>query len=341
MNIRTVAQYAQVSTATVSRVMNGSARVNPETAERVRRAIEATNFYPNTIARSLGSGRSGLFGLIISDITNPFFPGLVKAFEGFALEGGQEVVVGNTDYDPRRLHDCVARFLQRKVEGVAIMTSEVDDSALAGFNRRQIPLVFLDSEYIQPHICTVKLDYAAGMELAFAHLAELGHRRIGFISGPLQLKSAALRYAAFLEIRERRNLGSGPALMEEADHRVEGGHNAMKRLLRRGERPTAMMTSNDLTAIGVISAIQASGLRVPQDISVIGFDDIPFSAYTSPPLTTVAVDRTEIARAAFAALLREKERPSKAGAHPVKVQVVQPTLVVRSSTSAPDSTQQS
>ena len=332
MNIKMVAKQAQVSTATVSRTMNGSARVNPETAERVRRAIREMNFYPNTNARSLGSGKSGLFGLIISDITNPFFPGLVKAFEDFALDNGQEILVANTNYDLRRMNDCITRFLQRKVEGVAIMTSEMDEQALAGFSRRSIPLVFLDNEHKGAHVRCVKLDYAAGMELAFDHLIGLGHRQTGFLAGPQSFKSAAMRYAAFLQISERCNLTTRPALIQETNHRVEGGHDAMMRLLTGGDRPTAMIASNDLTAIGAISAINEYGLRVPEDISVVGFDDIPFSAYTSPPLTTIALPRMEIARAAFEALLESKNAdPSKRGGG-AKPQMIEPFLVVRKST---------
>ena len=334
MNIKMVAKQAQVSTATVSRTMNGSARVSPETAERVRQAIKALNFYPNTNARSLGSGKSGLFGLIISDITNPFFPSLVKAFEDFALEKGQEVLVANTDYDPKRMNDCITRFLQRKVEGVAIMTSEMDEQALAGFSRRSIPLVFLDSEHKGSHVRCVKLDYAAGMEMAFEHLVSLGHRQIGFLAGPLTLKSAALRYSAFLQISERYKLVTRPALIQMANHRVDGGHAAMMRLLATGERPTAMLTSNDLTAIGAISAIRESGLRVPEDISIVGFDDIPFSASTSPPLTTIALPMIEIARAAFNALLESKD-PSGSKRARVSPQVITPSIVVRSSTALP------
>src|ERR1700761_3642328 len=124
MNIKAVAKRAKVSTATGSRAMNGSARVSPETAARVRKAIEALNFYPDTNARALGSGRSNLYGLIISDITNPYFPELVKAFEDIAVEHGQDVLIVNTDYDPKRMERCVIRMLQRKVDGLAVMTSE-------------------------------------------------------------------------------------------------------------------------------------------------------------------------------------------------------------------------
>ena len=144
MNIKAVAKLAGVSTATVSRTINESAKVRPDTAERVQHAIAALNFYPDTNARALGSGRSRMYGLIISDITNPFFPELVKAFEDIAVGHGQEVLVANTNYDPERMKICVTRMLQRRVDGVAIMTSEMDSALVEVFSQRHIPLVFLD-----------------------------------------------------------------------------------------------------------------------------------------------------------------------------------------------------
>src|SRR5216683_329375 len=143
MNIKAVAKRANVSTATVSRTMNGSAKVSPRTAERVRRAIEALNFYPNTNARALGSGRSSLYGLIISDIPNPFFPELVKAFEDIGIKHGKEAIIANNNYDTERMEHFVTRMLQRNVDGLPIMTSEMEERFVEVFSRRNIPLVFL------------------------------------------------------------------------------------------------------------------------------------------------------------------------------------------------------
>src|SRR6201998_850897 len=136
MNIREVARLAKVSTATVSRTINGSDKVNPENKGRVQRAIEQLRFYPNPWARALGSGRSSLYGLIISDITNPFFPELVKSFEDVAVQFGQEVLVANTNYDPHRMELCVSRMLQRKADGVAIMTSEMEEHLIVELRSR-------------------------------------------------------------------------------------------------------------------------------------------------------------------------------------------------------------
>ena len=331
MNIKAVAKRANVSTATVSRTMNGSAKVSPQTAARVRRAIEALNFYPNTNARALGSGRSSLYGLIISDITNPFFPELVKAFDDIAVMHGQEVLIANTNYDAERMKICVSRMLQRKVDGVAIMTSEMDDRLVEVFSRRHIPLVFLDTGSPAPGVNCVRIDYSAGIDAAVHHLIELGHKRIAFISGPMRLASARMRYKAFMESTTRDHLDSDPSLIEEGNHRVDGGHDAMKRILDSKARPTAVLASNDLTAIGAMGAIAEAGLMVPEDISVVGFDDIQLSAFTMPPLTTVRLPRAEIANAAFRALLNAHQSDTKNMAQGEE-HTVQPTLVRRKST---------
>jgi DNA-binding LacI/PurR family transcriptional regulator len=330
MNIRAVAKSANVSTATVSRTINGSAKVSPQTAERVRKAIEDLNFYPNTNARALGSGRSSLYGLIISDITNPFFPELVKAFDDIAIMHGQEVLIANTNYDPERMKICVTRMLQRKVDGVAIMTSEMDDRLVQVFSRRHVPLVFLDTGTPSPGVSCVRIDYSAGIDAAVHHLIELGHKRIAFISGPMRLASARIRYKAFMECTARDHLDSDPSLIQEGNHSVDGGHDAMNRILNSRARPTAVMASNDLTAIGAIGAIAEAGLRVPEDISVVGFDDIHLSAFTIPPLTTVRLPRAEIANAAFRALLNAQHTNVKKMRS--EEHVIRPTFVRRKST---------
>ena len=331
MNIKAVAKRANVSTATVSRTMNGSAKVSPRTAARVRRAIEALGYYPNTNARALGSGRSRLYGLIISDITNPFFPELVKAFEDIAVGHGKEVLIANTNYDPERMRHCVTRMLERKVDGVAIMTSEMDDSLIEVFGRRNIPLVFLDTGTPAPGVSCVQIDYQSGVDQAMEHLTSLGHRSIAFISGPLQLSSARTRFQAFQRSAAQQHLSKSSILIQEGNHRVDGGHAAMTRILQSGARPTAVFASNDLTAIGAMGAIGEFGLRVPQDISVIGFDDIQLSAYTTPSLTTVGLPRAEIANAAFRALLNAhtpgENKPANGESHPIT-----PELILRKST---------
>ncbi len=325
MNIKEVARRAKVSTATVSRTINGSDKVTPETKERVQRAIEELGFYPNTWARALGSGRSNLYGLIISDITNPFFPELVKSFEDIAVQNGQEVLVANTNYDPVRMEVCVRRMLQRKVDGVAIMTSEMDARLISEFQSRDIPLVFLDTGKAEKLTSNIVVDYAAGVDAAVEHIVGLGHTEIAFISGPLMLRSARVRREAFIGCLERRGIGAD--WIEEGNHQVDGGHDAMMRLLGRTTHPTAVLASNDMTAIGALGAIHERGLRVPEDISIVGFDDIQISAFTQPALTTVRLSREEIARVAFRALYSIRQDGGKGAEYGVR-----PALVARKST---------
>jgi LacI family transcriptional regulator len=327
MNIKEVARLAKVSTATVSRTINGSDKVTPETAERVRQAVEQLKFYPNTNARALGSGKSSLYGLIISDITNPFFPELVKSFEDIAVQHGQEVLIANTNYDPARVEVCVSRMLQRKVDGVAIMTSEMDEKFIDEFNHRGIPLVFLDTGKPQKLVSNILVDYAAGVDTAVEHLTSLGHTSLAFISGPMSLTSARIRRKAFINGLKRKGIQLDSGFIEEGNHRVDGGHNAMVRLLGKSSRPTAVLASNDMTAIGAIGAIYEHGLRIPEDISVAGFDDIEISAFTHPALTTVRLSRPEIAQVAFRSLYNIRTNAAKGAEYRIH-----PVLVVRKST---------
>lgn len=304
MKIQEVARRAGVSIATVSRTINNSSVVDPKTAKRVWKAVEELGYYPNSQARSLVSGRSRIIGLIVSDITNPFFPELIKGFEDVAIHNCYEILVSSTNYDSARMAVCVRRMLERKVEGVAIMTSEMDKHLVDQLAHRNVPMVFLDVGPTGEGISHVEVDYAMGVNEAVEHLLSLGHRRIGFISGPLGLKSARIRRTAFLRSLNRYGIDEDKRLVEEGDHTVDGGLSAMTRMLAAGGLPTAVLASNDLTAIGTMRAVRRAGLLVPQDISVVGFDDIRLAEFTEPPLTTVRLPRNELAELAFGALIR-------------------------------------
>ena len=328
MNIQEVAKRAQVSTATVSRTINGSDKVKPKTAEKVRRAIEALNYFPNTNARALGSGRSRLYGLIISDITNPFFPELVKSFEDTAVTHGLEVIVSNTSYKAERAELCVQRMLERKVDGVAVMTSEMEVLVLDKLHRHNIPVVFLDTGYVDVNVSNVVINYTVGIDEAVEHLVALGHETIGFISGPMKLPSAVTRYEAFLKSLRRAGISLRKNLVVEGNHRINGGRMAMEQLLQLKVPPTAVLASNDMTAIGAIGSIHQHGLHVPKDISVVGFDDIEISASLYPPLTTVRLSRAQIADRAFHALFAAHREVGVMGAE----YAIQPELVIRETT---------
>lgn len=331
-DVHAVARLAKVSIATVSRTINNVPTVDPKLAQRVYKAIDELGYSPNTQARALVSGRSRILGLIISEITNPFFPELIQGFEDAAVENGYEILISSTNYDPQRMELCIQRMLERKVDGVAVMTFGIEGPLLDRLAQRNIPLVFVDVSPKGPLFSTVEVDYYHGIREGVQHLAVLGHRSIGFISGPLQLHSAHARQAAFLRSVAEIGLKPDPKWLREGDHTMEGGMTAMKHLLGNGARPTAIMTSNDMTAIGVLHALYEAGSRVPEDFSVIGFDDVNLAQFTLPPLTSVQMSRLELARCAVTAL-RDHLEPNRRGALPrYKVQT---RLTVRQSTGLP------
>ena len=331
LNIGAIARRAHVSTATVSRTLNQSGAVRPETARKVWRAAAALNYYPNSHARALVSGRSRLLGLIVSDITNPFFPELVRKFESLATARQYDVILTSTEYQTALMTNCVRRMLERKVDGVAIMTSEMDMGLIRDLARRGVPLVFMDVGRVGPRMSHVLIDYANGIRQAVDHVVELGHKRVGFITGPLDLHSARTRRQAFLDGLRAHAMKPDPKLVREGTHTADGGQQAMEALLKHAKRPTAVVCSNDWTAIGALHAIDAAGLRVPEDISLVGFDDIPLASYTSPPLTSVRMSAGDVGSTAFDALFR------LIGGERLEGDVYQvPTqLVVRQSTTRP------
>ena len=307
MDIRTIARIANVSISTVSRTINRLATVNPKIAKRVWEVIEELDYFPNTQARALVSGRSRILGLIVSEITNPFFPELIQGFEEIAIEHGYEILISSTNYDPKRMSHCIRRMLERNVDGVAVMTFGIEEPLLQQFAQRNIPLVFVDVGPDRPGVSLLKIDYHHGIRQGVQHLAALGHRNIGFITGPLRLHSAQSRLAAFSASLQECGIKPYPAWICEGDHTLEGGMAAMEQLLAEKKRPTALMCSNDMTAIGVLHTMYRAGLRVPDDLSVIGFDGIHISEVTIPPLTTVQMSRFELACAAVTALLAQLE----------------------------------
>ena len=333
MDIRDVARRAKVSTATVSRTVNQVATVDAQLAKRVWKAIEELGYYPNRQARALVSGRSRVFGLIVSEITNPFFPEIVQTFETLAVEQHYEILLTSTIHDPKRMELAVRRMIEGRVDGVAILTFGMEEDLLEHLRFRNLPLVFVDIGPKAPRVSNIRVDYADGIRQAVQHLAALRHERIGFIAGPLRLRSAMARKDAFQASMKEIGLPVKPDFLVEGDHRLEGGKRALKKLAELRERPTAVLCSNDMTAIGVMREAFELNIKVPQDLSVIGFDDIRMAEFLTPPLTTVQMSQSELARLAFEALLKEvkRETPIPEGSE----YVLKTHLVLRNSTTFP------
>ena len=309
-SIKDVAAKAGVSIATVSHVLNGTRTTRPHTRERVLEAVRELGYEQNQAARNLARGKSSLLGLIVSDVRNPFFPDIIAGFQDRALAHDMDALVLNTNYDSERTLNSVRRLMGLQVPGVAILTSQIDPSVIDMLAQRRIAAVYLDLGRVAPSISNILLDYEHGIVEALEHLSALGHRKIAYIGGPLSLKSAQRRKRAFTQTAAR--LGIDPSQTIDADFTVKGGYAACSRLLN-GARPSAIMAGNDLTAIGVLHQAYDSGLRVPHDLSVVGFDDILFSEFTQPALTSVSVPRTEIGKVAFQALWDMLSDPNLAG----------------------------
>ena len=332
-DIRDVALKAKVSIATVSRTINGVTTVDKELAARVWKAVKHLNYYPDTQARGLVSGKSKLFGLLISEITNPFFPELIQGFEEIAVRHGYDVLIGSTSNDPARMEICIRRLLERKVEGVAVMTFGIEAPLLNELAQRSIPMVFVDMTIDNPLSSTLVVDYKYGITQAVEHLQELGHTRIGFVSGPLHQRSAFLRKQAFQDAARAFSLAVRAEWLIEGDHTLEGGMRAADQLLRLKHKPTAILCSNDMTAIGALRTFANSNVRVPEEISVIGFDNIHLAEFVHPSLTTIQMSRKDLARAAFEALQSAVVPHQSALSGERKRETAIPTvLVVRQST---------
>lgn len=330
MDIREIAKRARVSTATVSRTINRIPTVNPQLAKRVWNVIDELGYYPNTQARALVSGRSRIFGLVISEITNPFFPEIVQVFERIAVQHHFEILLTSTGNDPTQMEAAVRRMIERRVEGVAIMTFGMEEVLLEDLKLRKVPLVFVDVGPARPRVSNIRIDYVHGIRQAVQHLAALRHDKIAFISGPLHLKSAEARKQAFLGSMEEIGLEADPALIVEGTHTIEGGIVAFGKLLAGSTRPTAVLCSNDMTAMGVMRKAYEEQIQIPADLSVIGFDDIRLAQFVLPALTTVQMSQAELARLAFNALLAElqRETPSPTGTE----YILKTHLVLREST---------
>ena len=338
MDIRDVARRARVSTATVSRTVNQVATVDAQLAKRVWKAIDELGYYPNRQARALVSGRSRVFGLIVSEITNPFFPEIVQTFETLAVEQNYEILLTSTIHDPKRMELAVRRMIEGRVDGVAILTFGMEDELLEHLRFRNLPLVFVDVGPKAPRVSNIRVDYLHGIREAVQHLAAMRHERIGFVTGPLRLRSAVARRDAFEASMREIGLQVRPEFIVEGDHRLEGGKLALQKLSQLREQPTALMCSNDMTAIGVMRQAFDLGIGVPQELSVIGFDDTRLADFMIPPLTTIQMSQAELATLAFNALLKEVKRDAPA---PNGTEYLLKTqLILRSSTTFPPTNNQ-
>jgi DNA-binding LacI/PurR family transcriptional regulator len=312
LTIRDVAKAAGVSTATVSNVLNKTGKVGRRTHHIVLSAVKRLGYFPNAHARHLASRDSRTMGIIVSDIVNPFFPEVIKGFETRARQLGYDAILSDTNYDPRRTQEAAERMMEHNVRGVAIMTSEISLRLIHELARRRIAVTFLDLAPVRGHVSKLRIDYFSGMKQIVEYLYKSGHRRIAFVAGRPKLKSNVARLQAYEKCMSDLGLQTGPVI--PGDLRFEGGLAAGLTIAKMSApRPTAVMAVNDLTAVGVIKGLLKGGLRVPQDISVTGFDNTRLAEYSNPSITTVDVHRDMLGQMAADALHELSASPNPQG----------------------------
>jgi len=325
--IREVAEAAGVSAATVSRILNGTRKFRAETERRVRAAARELGYSRNLAARALVQQKSTLLGMIISDLRNLYFPEVAAAFQDRALVHDMDVIVMNTNYDHHRALKCVQRLIGLQVAGVAVLTSEFDPAMRKMLAQREIPGVYSDLAEVGRNISTLPADLEGGIEQAIQHLLSLGHTRLGYIGGPVHLLTARRRRQAFVDIAAANGV---EVQVVDSEFTPQGGYYGASRLFLAFS-PTAIIAGNDMCAIGAMHWAADQGIRIPSQLSIVGYDDISFAPFTQPPLTTVALSRTELGRAAFQALMDMSESPSRMG----KAYPLRPTLMIRQTTAPP------
>ncbi len=300
VTIGDVARRAGTSTATVSHVLNSVGRIGKETRGRVLAAVKELKYYPNFHARNLARRGSRTMGIIVSDIENPFFPTVIRAFETEAHKRGYDVLVSDTNYLPRLTRRAAQRMMEMKVSGVAIMTSEMSPALIDEIVSQNIFVTFFDFGMVSKGTSNLKLDYLSGIREAIDHLYNYGHRRIAFVGGRSSLRNVKARQVAYVACMLHNGLDPGPVVI--GNQRLDGGIAAGETLLQMTPRPTAVVAMNDLTAIGVMRAFRQHGLRVPEDISVVGFDRTYLAEFYQPSLTTVDMQPAYLGRVAAESL---------------------------------------
>ena len=327
MSLELVAKRARVSPATVSRVLNNLDIVKTSTRARVMKAVAELNYHPNLHARTLAGGQNRTLGIVMSNLENPFFFDVFQALEAEAHRHGYEVVAANTGYEQEKLISGIRLMMGRRVAGLAVIVSEMDPALRDELAAGVMPVVFYDVGAPGKAITNIRVQYRKGIEKTVHFLHDLGHTRMAFIGHHAKLGPLDERKKAFLETVARYSPHVEVITEADADG-PEGGREATRQLLASGFDPTAIICVNDFTALGVLRELRERGIRVPEEVSVTGFDNIKLSEYCYPALTTVHIPRDRIGRSVFESLVADPTRPQP----PNREILIDPEFVVREST---------
>lgn len=300
--LRDVARLAGVSPSTVSRILNGSARVASDKRQAVEAAIERLHFKPNLSARSLRSGSSMTIGVLAQDFASPYFGSAIQGLDDGLRGSGYSPIVVPGHWNPREEAERMELLMARNVDAIAVLGGHLPDGDILRFAQQQ-PIVVTDRTLVGPNVQAFGFDQREGGRMATAHLIGLGYRHIAHIGGMPGHDDAVRRREGFVLAHAEAGLPVDPQIIIESDFQAAGGVLAMSRLLDLRVPFTAVVCANDQTLLGARLALQRRGLRVPEDISLVGFDDLPDSAYMSPPITTVRQPIYELGLTVAAALL--------------------------------------
>ncbi len=332
VTIREVARQAKVSVGTVSNVLAGSATVRAELRRRVEEAMRGLDYHPNQIARSLKTRQTKTLGLVISDITNPFFPQVVRGAEDAAMESGYLLITLNTDDNPERERHALSMLRARKVDGLllTVASAREDLNHVEQFQASGLPIVCIDRKVPNIALDLVCSDNARGARMCMQHLLSRGHHRVGYLSGSVGLFTAETRLAGFNQALAEAGISGDPRLVRHGDFRLESGYRLAKEMLLEHDPPSALFASNAMMGFGALKAIHELGLRCPEDVALAMFDDVPFGDVIQPRLTVVAQPAYEMGRVGAQLLIARLEgRENSPG--PINYTLV-PELLVREST---------
>jgi LacI family transcriptional regulator len=330
--IKDVAARAEVSVATVSAVLNANKYVSPELAQRVHESITALGYKRNSLAQGLKTQTSHTIGLIISDITNPFFTSVVRGVEDVANAQNFSLILGNSDEDIKKEMSYINLLESKRVDGLIVALTNGNHDYLRTWPRHHLPIVSIDRSLFNAGIDAVLVDNVAGARQAVEHLIDLHHRRIGIVTGIAGITTTEERLIGYKQALAAHHMPFDPTLVVEANSRIDGGEAATLQILSQDQdlRPTALFVMNGLMVIGALQAINQLGLRCPEDIALVGFDNLEWAAVVYPKLTTISQPTYEIGQQA-AHLLFEHMRNRQAAPREIRLA---PTLIIRESCGA-------
>ena len=329
--MKQVAEKAGVSTTTVSHVINNTRVVSEDARERVLSVIQELRYIPSAVARSLKNDRTHTIGMMIPNNSNPYFAELIQGIEDASFELGYNIILCNSYDDPKKQAAYIRVLMEKRIDGLILVSSGSDEDLSMLLANEVIPKVLVDREVTGVAADLIEADHVQGAYEATRYLISLGHKRIACVAGPDTLLPSGGRVAGYQRALKEAGITVCDDFIVHSDFTSEGGFNAFQKLLTLDSKPTAIFASNDLMAIVGICAANQAGVKIPQDLSVIGYDDIALASFSTPPLTTIAQPKYQIGQLTAKTLVERISNPDSQ----VRRTMLTPELVIRQSTSRP------